>query len=148
MKLDLTPTKSIGPIELGMTRDEVRSVMEHAGYPFCYEKKTMDYFFENSIQTEYEDGTVSFIGIACDQRIELIYKGKDLFDLSAKEVFELIADSEKENHQYNENEYLFPDQITTLWEADSQYDKKRNEERVAWAQIGIGDERHLTYSTT
>lgn len=122
--------------------------MLEANAPLSGERGSMDYFFENSIQVEFEsDGTVSFIGIACHERIELIYKGEDLFNLSAKDVFELIADSEKENHQYTENEYIFPDQIITLWEADSQYDRKGNEQRIAWAEIGIGDERHLTEST-
>lgn len=146
MKLELTPRKGIGPIELGMTRDQVRSAMEEFGHPLCHETNSMDYFHENAIQAEYEDGTVSFIGVASDKKIELIFRNFDLFDMTSEEAFSLISKDETKEHSYEEYEYIFPDQIVTLWEADSQYDYKGIEQRPVWGQIGIGDQRHLEFS--
>jgi hypothetical protein len=146
MKLELTPKEGIGPIKLGMIRTDVCAAMEELGHPLCHEKKTLDYFCEHSIQTEYTDDTVSFIGIASDEKIDLIYQGLDLFDMTSKESFALISKGESKEHTYEDYEYLFPDQIVTLWESDSQYDYKGGEERPVWGQIGIGDQRHLNFS--
>ena len=46
-------------------------------------------------------------------------------------------------HQYGPGEYLFPDQILTLWDADEQNDHFGHEERAVWAQVGIGSEEYL-----
>jgi hypothetical protein len=104
----------------------------------------LDDFFEAAIQVEYEEELASFIGISSHEQIALLYRGRDLFDMDAAESFRLIAACEASRaHDFNAAEYLFPDQIIALWEADTQYDRKRSEFRMVWGQIGIGDERYL-----
>ncbi|MGJ8638269.1 MAG: hypothetical protein ACSHYA_02655 [Opitutaceae bacterium] len=145
MKFEIIPLKRIGPIQLGVTRDELRSELESSGLSLSSEEKNMDYFEDNAIQVEYTKGTVSFIGVAADESIELIYMDTDLFDIDSMEAFKLIERGEQGTHEYVDTEFLFPDQIMTLWEADTQYDEKGNESRKVWGQIGLGDSRYLEY---
>jgi hypothetical protein len=146
MKLSLQPRKSIGPILLGVSRQDIRSALSSIGLPLEAERKQLDFFASSSVQVEYEeDNTASFIGIASNKNIELIYHGSDLFDTDAETTFHLIAKHEAtKNHTFTDAEYIFPDQIVSLWEADTQYDRKGGESRLIWGQIGIGDERYLT----
>jgi hypothetical protein len=145
MKLSLKPHKSIGPILLGAKRQDVRSSLSAAGLPLQVERKRLDFFALSCIQVEYEeDDTASFIGVASDKNIELIYYGTDLFDIDAEISFRHIAEHESnQNHDFTDLEYIFPDQIISLWEADTQYDRKGGERRMVWGQIGIGDDRYL-----
>lgn len=143
--LALIPHRAIGPVELGMSRETVRATLAAAGCPLDFARTSQD-FFRPGIQIEYEtDGTVSFIGVAPDENIVLSYQGRDLFDMAAAQSFRLIASAEtRDEHAFNDAGYLFPDQIVSLWEADSQYDRKGGELRPMWGQIGIGDVRHFT----
>ncbi|MEL6398124.1 MAG: hypothetical protein AAFR26_03450 [Cyanobacteria bacterium J06626_4] len=148
MILKLQPHIGVGPILLGMRREEVRTLMSKAGYPLSFERQSLDYFFKSSIQTEYQaDETVSFIGIASNQEINLEYLGVDLFSITAYDAFELISNLESRTHTYDDREYLFPDQIITLYDADPQYDHKEIVEQAVWGQIGLGDQRYLDLCT-
>ncbi len=106
----------------------------------------MDYFCDASIQVEYEDDdTVSFVGVSSSAELTLNYEGVDLFDMDAKEVFALLASRDRSgDHQFSELEYVFPSQIVTLYEADTQYDYRMEETRPVWGQIGCGDQRYLS----
>jgi len=144
-RLPLTPHVGIGPIKLGAARSVIRAEMASAGLPLESARESMDYFGSASVQVEYEeDGTASFIGVSSDPDLELFYDGIDLFDVEAKKAFELLASRDGSgSHEYSESEYLFPSQIITLYEADAQYDRKREETRSVWGQIGCGDTRYL-----
>jgi hypothetical protein len=143
--LALVPHVGIGPIKLGDSRTSVRAALVAADCPLHSEDRNLDHFESASIQVEYEaDGTASFIGISSDPDIALSYGGIDLFDTEAKRVFELLALRDGSGaHDFAETEYLFPSQIVTLYEADTQYDRKRAETRSIWGQIGCGDTRYL-----
>lgn len=143
-RLNLEPLVGVGPIKLGATRGDIRSAMSAFGFPLESDRSSMDYFADAAIQVEYEeDGTASFIGISSDPGLELFLDGRDLFDLDAKEVFELLARLDGTGrHEFSESDYVFPSQIVTLYEADPQYDRKRGETRAVWGQIGCGDARY------
>jgi hypothetical protein len=146
LKLTIQPHIGVGPIRLGMMRNETRDVMLGLSAPLESSRDASDYYFAKSIQVEFEpDGTVSFIGVNSHRDILLEYDGMDLFDLEAPAVFELFAKRDRSGeHRYNKNEYIFPSQVLTLYDADSQYDHRRGESRPVWGQIGIGDQRYLT----
>lgn len=137
----IKPHKGIGPIQLGMTRKEVKSVLGENNYSGS--SGNSDYFFNNSIQVEYERGKADFIGATYSDYYVISYKGVNVFDTSSEELFDLIAAGENNAHSYNSCEYLFPDQIVTLWDADEQYDHIGNETRTVWAQIGTGSKNYL-----
>jgi hypothetical protein len=106
----------------------------------------MDYFCDASIQVEYEeDGTASFVGASSHEDLALSFAGVDLFDLEAKDAFTLFSSRDGSgDHRFTQFEYVFPSQIITLYDADPQYDHRRDESRSVWAQIGCGDQRYLS----
>jgi hypothetical protein len=136
---------SIGPIKLGAERLEFRRILEEQGFHFERARRSMDFFCEASIQVEYhEDGTASFIGISFHSSHKCTYQGMNVFDTPAEEIFSLMAAGEGDGsiHTFDHCEYVFPKQILTLYEADSQYDRLGGEVRPIWAQVGIGDARY------
>jgi hypothetical protein len=90
------------------------------------------------------DHSAQFIGIACHPAYRLSYRGVNVFDVPANELFALIASFDGSgSHEFNANEYEFPNQIVTLWEADEQYDRLGGEQRPMWGQVGLGNQRYL-----
>ncbi len=107
-------------------------------------RKTVHYSFDASLQFEVgESGRIQFIGLASNPDVISRYNGHDVFDTPAPELFELIAAHESVNHEYDPSEYLFPDQIITLYEADEQYDQVQHESRPIWGQVGVGNDEYL-----
>jgi hypothetical protein len=145
-ELAIIPRRSIGPINLGASRREVKRILEEFGLPLKVSQATLDYYCNGSIQVEFEkDDTVRFIGISFNASYVCTYKGINVFDVSAEELFNFVAAGEKEpdKHVLDLYGYVFPDQILTLWDADFQYDYLGVEEfRTIYAQVGIGDDRY------
>jgi len=141
MKFKILPHIGIGPVKLGMTKEEVKESVGNKYY--CASSENIDYYFENSFQVEFENNKADFIGISSNDSYIVTYEGKNVFDTKAEKLFALITENEKLNHEYNSDEYLFPDQIISLWEADSQYDNYESYSREIWAQIGIGSSSYF-----
>ena len=141
----ITPHESIGPIRLGADRSFIRATLKRVGLRLEAERGSSDYFCESTIQVEFgDDGRADFIGIGSAPPFPIIYRGIDVFDVSATELFDLIARHEgSREHLFDRYEYVFPDQIVTLWDADSQYDHRGNRERLIWGQVGLGSSRYL-----
>jgi len=104
----------------------------------------MDFFCDMSISVEYTEDTASFIGVSFHSSYKCTYPGVNVFDIPAEEIFSVIAVSEGGSsvHTFDSCGYVFPKQILSLWEADSQYDYLGGEIRPIWANIGIGDARY------
>jgi hypothetical protein len=144
LEFELIPHVGAGPLRFGMSRSDVRSTLHRLGFPLSGENETLDYFCENSISTDYEDGSLSFIEFWCDERFLPLYRGTDVFSVTAQELFAAIAAGESGGpHVYDPLEYLFPEQIIALWAADSQYDGRTNQTRVVWGTVAVGDARYL-----
>jgi len=148
MLLEIIPLKGVGPIRFGMTSEEVQSVMrEFCGDKYRHSKSgDTDYFFESALEVSYDtDGRVEFIGTqyytGCGCEF-LIYES-DPFDLEAKELFEHIASKQMGTHSFNPDEYLFRDNIITVWNSEEQYDYKGGETRAVYAQVGVGNDKYL-----
>lgn len=143
--LVLLPLDSIGPFRLGASRHQNEKRAAEEGMPKSHSRNSMDYFFENAIQVEYEaNGTASLISVCSHPKLSLRYHDSDLFDMDAMSVFRLLADGEPSvSHEYDEIQYLFPQQIVALYDADEQYDHRRGESRPVWGQIGIADAAYL-----
>lgn len=145
LTLRIEPHVGIGPVKLGMSRDHLRNTMSSRSVPLASSRGDSDYYFKASIQIEFgNDGTASFIGVNSHRDISLEYGGVDLFDLDARSAFDLIATQDNSGeHSYNQNGYIFPSQMLTLYNANLQYDHKRERSRSIWGQIGIADRRYL-----
>jgi hypothetical protein len=142
MEMPIQPHEGIGPIKLGAARNSVRDAMASAGFPLSAERDKLDYFCGNAIQVEYDAGTASFIGVSSHCQIHCTFHGVDVFDVPATELFALVNRFEGEpTHDFNQQEYCFPTQVLTVWEADEQYHLA--EAKQVYGQIGIGDQRYL-----
>jgi hypothetical protein len=102
-------------------------------------------FFDSALQIEFGDsGRAHFIGVSNHPALLCLYEGRDVFNLAAPELFRLIASKEQAGaHTYSPLEYLFPQQIVTLYEADEQYDRKGNGSRPVFAEVGVGNAEYL-----
>jgi len=147
--LDIVPHVGIGPVRFGMTRTEVEAAVAPLSGALPRRSKgrssTIDCYFRGSLQIEFDpDGTASFIEVWCDAATLCTYKRHDVFDLPAPELFAIfVADDDSGSHAFAASGYLFTKLIVALWEADEQYDRKRNESRLVYATVGVGDERYL-----
>lgn len=143
--LDISPRQGIGPVCLGDTRSMARDALAAIGFVLESSNGPTDYFCQAAIQTECdEQGFVWFIGISQSEHYLARYQGVDVFSLAAGELFALVAAADGSGvHEYTDNEYLFPGQILTLWDADEQYDRQGNETRPVWAQVGIGNPAYI-----
>lgn len=97
-----------------------------------------DYYFDSSLQVEYENDLADFIGVSKNENYQLMYSGYDVFDLDGSTLFNVITANEARVHMLNESEFIFPNQIIPLLEMDEQYDYLGNHKRKVWAQLGIG----------
>lgn len=144
LDVELLPHLGAGPLRFGMPRAEVRSTLSGLGFPLSHENETLDYFCENSIRTEYTDGSASFIEFSGHALVVPRYRGSDVFSVTAEELFDAIAKGESAGtHAYDPLEYVFPEQIIALWEADPQYDLRGSYKRMVWGAVGVGDARYL-----
>lgn len=120
--------------------------MAAIGFPLESSREVIDYFCENSIQTECdEDGRVMFIGVCCSSAFIAQYRGVDVFDVTARELFQMVANADDSgDHEFNKLEYCFPNQVLTLWNADPQYDHRGKGAREVWGQVGLGNEVYVS----
>lgn len=142
---EFRPHQGWGVIRFGASRQEVREAMLAAGFPLESAREELDYFCQSSVQVEYAEGRASYIGVAYFAGYEAQYRGQNVFDMTATEVFNLIASGETTAHRYARSSYFFPDQVMTLWDADRQYDRVGGEKRLVWAQVGIGNAEYAAF---
>ena len=85
-----------------------------------------------------------FIGVSHHSSQDVFYQNTDVFDITAKTLFDLVASNDDSgSYEFSEYEYIFLNQILTLWDADELYDRKGGEQRVIWAQVGLGNSEYL-----
>jgi hypothetical protein len=140
MEFLIKPHDGIGPIKLGMPREQVKELF--AGF-FTLSDEASDFYFDSCLQIEFENDLVDFIGVSQNENYQLMFGGIDVFDVEGLILFNAILANEPENHSFNESEYIFPDQIVTLWDMDEQYDYLGDHKRKVWAQVGIGTKSYL-----
>ena len=144
VEFELLPRVGAGPLRFGMPRADVRSMMSGLGFPLDSEHLTLDHFCESAIRIEYANDTLSFIEFWCHDHTIPSYRGTDVFSVTADELFTIIAAREGGGpHAYDPLEYLFPEQIISLWKADPQYDGRTHQTRIVWGTVGVGDARYL-----
>ena len=130
----------IGPIKLGMSREQVKELF--AGF-FTLSDEASDFYFDSCLQIEFENNLVDFIGVSQNENYQLMFGAIDVFNVDGITLFNAISANESKSHSFNESEYIFPDQIVTLWDMDEQYDYLGNHKRKVWAQVGIGTKSYL-----
>lgn len=144
-KFNLVPRAGVGPIKLGESRSVIESVFSQSGIKKSATNNNSDYYIENTIQVEFDKNGFSwFIGVSHHSSYDVFYQNTNVFDITAKTLFDLVASNDDSgSHEFSEYEYIFPNQILTLWDADEQYDRKDGEQRIIWAQVGLGTSEYL-----
>jgi hypothetical protein len=143
--LELQPREGFGPIKLGSAREEVRAAMAVLGFPLESSLAAIDRFCDSSIQAEFVDGQLSFIGVFYSDAFVAQYRGVDVFDVTAPDLFQMVAAADNSgHHEFDPLEYCFPNQIFTLWHADPQYDYRRKGKRQVWGEVGLGNEAYVS----
>ncbi|MCU7977392.1 hypothetical protein L5M43_19425 [Shewanella sp. SW36] len=140
MEFLIKPHDGIGPIKLGMSRKQVKVLF--AAF-FTLSDGASDFYFDSCLQIEFENDLVDFIGVSQNDNYQLMFGGIDAFDVEGITLFNAISANESESHSFNESEYIFPEQIVTLWDMDEQYDNLGDHKRKVWAQVGIGTKSYL-----
>jgi hypothetical protein len=143
----IEPHKGIGPITFGMDRAEVVIAMAicGGGQPEKRGSET-DCFFDNAFQVSFGDnGKADFIEVWSGITADVLFDGRDVFDLHADELLRCIRFREQEDHELSEpgDSYTFSGLILTLWDRDEQYDYKGGEQRPIFATVGVGAPTYL-----
>jgi hypothetical protein len=147
-QFDIMPHVGIGPVALGATPEAVEAAvgtLERA-LPRFDKGRTTRCYFETALQVSFGiSGLVEFIGVSDSMSLLCLYEGRDVFDLPGTALFALIASREQGGgHTYDPSEYLFPDQILTLYEAAEQYDRRGGGSRPVFGQVGVGNAEYLS----
>lgn len=138
LTLEIKPGHGAGDLRLGQSRATVRRLMQALGYSPSYEADTVDYFCENALQVEYEDGCARFIGISDHPQIRCTYRKLDVFNVDADALGSAFARDEPTVPSVTPGDgVFFPGLGITLWEAHQDYDRKGGHVRPVYAQIGV-----------
>lgn len=139
----MEPHVGVGVIKLGARREVVRADLGRLG--FAHEATgALDYYCDNALQVEFDERTVTFIGVSRHRGLRCTYGGADVFDLPARTLFREIAKKEmRVPRAFDGTEYCFTSQVITLYEADEQYHARRA--HAVYGQVGLGDARYLRF---
>jgi hypothetical protein len=91
------PGEAIGPLRIGMKREEVRRILgEPSAVRAARQQRGIsfpetDYFWENSLQITYAQDRVDFIGANRGGPFDLLWEEQSLFSTTFTEITEAIA---------------------------------------------------------
>lgn len=140
---EVIPHQGVGPVLLGMTREESRAAMNVPPHSFRkgrFASTDTDGYLDNAFQVFFDhDDRVEFIELSNAPAITATYKGRDLFALHADDVVRFVArdapfDPDDPELGYS---YIFPDLELALWRSIRPEDEHDPEGRH-FATIGIG----------
>ncbi len=147
MTFAIEPHRGIGPISFGMGRAPVAAAMAECGGGRPVKRnEEIDCFFENAFQVSFGDnGKADFIEVCSVIAADVLFDGRDVFELHADELLRLIRIHEAEDTELSEpdDSYMFSGLILTLWGRDEQYDHKGGEQRPVFATVGVGAPSYL-----
>lgn len=128
----MIPHKSIGPVELGMTRQQVRVLLgEPSAVQVAHEEwgiqfPDKDYFHNNAFQVSYDsDMRAEFIEASADAAYRVTFDGVPVHEAEPSDVVAAIsqhASVDVEEREYPVNLW-FPDLRLNLYREHSENDK-------------------------
>ena len=146
------PFVGVGPVLLGMSRDEVRLAMPEPSKPFMKGQTSrceVDAFHHNAFQVFYDAETVTaeYIELSRGSVFRALYRGLDIFATPAGEVVAYISRDAAfdETDQEIPYSYIFRDLQLSLWrptipESDSDMDGR------VFSTIGIGKRGYYDFA--
>ena len=147
VEYNIEPHKGIGPIKIGMTREQSRKAIGLKPKPFrksASDKIPTDAYYQNSLQVFFDDNKhVEYIEVSGPGPIRVLYKGIDFFSLKADEAIALIS----KDAPYDPNDpelgysYVFPALELSIWRPvlpDPEDDEDNTSTDQGFSTIGIG----------
>jgi hypothetical protein len=141
---EVVPHVGVGPVRLGMSRDEVRRAMPGERDSFLkgpYSKIETDAFHGTAFQVFYgsEPPAVEYIMLCRGQGLQAFYRGVSVFDTDADEMVRHVSldapfDASDWELGYS---YIFPDLALSLWRSTVPQSPQDMEGRH-FMTIGIG----------
>ena len=132
LEFNVIPHRSIGPIELGMPRQQIRALLgEPSAVQVAHEKwgiqfPDKDSFYNNAFQVSYDsDLNADFIEASADSAFRVTFDGIPVHDSEPSLVVNAIskhASVDREEREYPLNMW-FPDLHLNLYREHSEHDK-------------------------
>ncbi len=126
------PHKGIGPVDLGMTREQVRAVLGAPSHEDAAREKwgisfpAKDYVLNNAFQVSYDsEMNVEFIEAGSDPAFEVTIDGVPVHSSSPETVLAAIrehAEPDESDDEYPTNQ-LFPDLELSLFREHGERDR-------------------------
>lgn len=109
----IVPREGAFPFKLGMSREEVRSLLGEPGFS----KPRRDFYLQNGLSFEYKEEQVIFIHIARSSGLTVTYQNVDVFQTSANDLISIVArdgDYDDTNPEFGQI-YDFPKLSVVFW---------------------------------
>jgi len=143
----LDPGRGVGPVNFGMSREEVAAAMAQIGGGVARSKNTeTECYFDNAFQVSFGNaGRVDFIEVASSLNAEVLFVGRDITDTPADELLALLGQYDEFDPKLSHppQQYIFPNLILSLWGQDSQYDYKGGRKQPLFGAFGMGGPTYL-----
>jgi hypothetical protein len=150
--LAINPNIGVGPIELGMTRSQVKQALATLPNNSLDQTTaaTLDYAFRNSLQVEYDaNGQAMFIGVGfyddygdhcgCDYS----FHDRHVGDYSAPELFTLFASLDHSNPDCHSGEHCFKTIGIVVSGASSEHDYRGGRSRSVYGQVCVVNQQYF-----
>jgi hypothetical protein len=93
----VVPRVGIGPVRLGMTRDELHRAIGEPSTAYPRRKvaagiwsNPTDYFFRSVVEVSYADGLVDFVGVS-GGAVQVTFRGVSLFEVLFRDLAQWLA---------------------------------------------------------
>lgn len=88
MDFEVSPRLGVGPVKLGMTRDQVREVLGQS--PMARAKT--DRYFDNALRVDFDDeGHAELVELWSSEHFTAMFLGQNVFAVPAVELVKAIA---------------------------------------------------------
>ena len=141
-RVDIMAGRSIGPVELGMTQDQVADVLLSIG---CEDfddvgRPLFDRAFSGSLQVNYdaESQTCQSTSIYWHPECgcECYFNDRHVIEYSAEELFALLAELDGGQHRFEQqSDYEFPNIGVAVNDLSKTHDYRDNGTRFAYGEI-------------
>ena len=145
-RLDVMPECGIGPIRLGMTRDEVESALLAIG---CHDLDqdglpAFERAFGNSIQVDYEPTSTRCSRVSIywhpECGCDCFFHDKHISEYAAEDLFALLSKLDGDVHDFHhQHSVVFPRIRVQLHDLSTIHDYRENGKRAVFGEIGVGE---------